>query len=476
VTVERLATTLGFLALSALAILVHLRRTRSAPPRRCPRCDEPLGAGPASCPRCGVPLQVFELSAAPAVPRNSVEAATGGAAHAVVRADVCVGCAACVPVCPEEGAIRLEGKLAVVDAARCRGHGRCVEACPVGGILLATGAEVHRVEVPDVRLDFQSNVPGIYVVGELGGRGLIKNAINEGKLAAENVARELACQAARRDPQALDVAIVGGGPAGLSAGLEAHRAGLRYAILEQGTLADSIRRYPRHKLVLGEPVRVPLWGDLWIADATKETLLRVWESVVEGTGLDLRTQHRVEAIVRDGAHFALRGEGFELRARKVILALGRRGTPRRLGVAGEDSGKVFYDIVEMDAFRGRRVLVVGGGDSALESAVGLATQPRTEVALSHRGQDFPRAKERNVARLRDAEASGSIRVLRESAVTSIEQDRVTLALPDGPMVLPNDIVIVRIGGEPPDRFLSRIGIGKVVKELPLEKARDAVAP
>jgi thioredoxin reductase len=315
-------------------------------------------------------------------------------------------------------------------------------------------------------------------VGELGGRGLIKNAINEGKLAAENVARELASGAPARGeaPGVLDVAIVGGGPAGLSAGLEAHRTGLRYAILEQGTLADSIRRYPRHKLVLGEPLRVPLWGDLWIADATKETLLRVWESVVEGTGLELRTGHRVGAIARDGDLFVLRGEGFAVRARKVILALGRRGTPRRLGVAGEDSGKVFYEIVEMDAFRGRRVLVVGGGDSALESAVGLATQPGTVVSLSHRGRDFPRAKDRNVARLRDAEASGSIRVLRESAVTSIEPDRVTLAVPEGPVLLPNDVVIVRIGGDPPDRFLAQVGIAKVVKELPLEKARDAVAP
>lgn len=404
-------------------------------------------------------------------------AAAGGreddAVHAIVRADVCVGCGACVPACPETGAIRMEGKLAVVDAKRCAGHGRCADACPVGGILLATGA-VHRVEVPDVRADFRTNVPGVYVVGELGGRGLIKNAINEGRLAAEGVARELGPDRPRGST--LDVVIVGGGPAGLSAGLEAQRAGLRYVVLEQGTLADSIRRYPRHKLVLGEPLRVPLWGDLWVADATKETLLRVWESIVEGAELDVRTHHRVREVVPAAGEFVVRGEEFAVRARRVILALGRRGTPRRLGVPGEESGKVFYDIMEMEAFRGGRVLVVGGGDSALESAVGLATQPDTEVTLSYRGREFARAKERNIARLGEAEASGSLRVLRESEVTAIEPDRVRLARPEGPLELPNDHVIVRIGGEPPDRFLQRIGIGKVVKELPLEDVREAIAP
>jgi len=472
-----LVTTVAFLVICALAITAHVRRSLRAPVRRCPRCDTTLAGDPVSCPGCGVPLQIFELSAAPAVAPREPDGERR-AAHAVVRADVCVGCGACVPVCPEKGAIRLEGKLAVVDASRCTGHGRCVEACPVGGILLATGGEVHRVQVPDVRPDFQSNVPGIYVVGELGGRGLIKNAINEGKLAAENVARELAARGprTRATDGMLDLAIVGGGPAGLSAGLEAHRSGLRYAILEQGTLADSIRRYPRHKLVLGEPVRVPLWGDLWIADATKETLLRAWQSIVDATGLQLHTGRRVREVRRHPGGFLLSGDDFAVRARRVILALGRRGTPRRLGVPGEESGKVFYDIIEMDAFRGRRVLVVGGGDSALESAIGLAAQPGTPVTLSHRRRDFPRAKERNVEKMRRAEESGSLRVLRESAVTSIDEDRVTLAVAGEKLVVPNDVVIVRIGGEPPDGFLASVGIAKVEKELRLEEARRAVAP
>jgi thioredoxin reductase len=372
----------------------------------------------------------------------------------------------------------MEGKLAVVDVERCVGHGKCVDACPVGGILLTTGAEVHRVEVPDVRRDFQSNVPGIYIVGELGGRGLIKNAINEGKVAAESVAKELAGDVQSRPtlaaPPIFDLAIVGGGPAGLSAGLEAQSAGLDYVILEQGTLADSIRRYPRHKLVLGEPVSVPLWGDLWIADASKETLLRVWETIVESRELRLRSGHRVQEVTTEGGVFLLRGETFAVHARSVILALGRRGTPRRLGVPGEESNRVFYDIVEMEAFRGQRVLVVGGGDSALESAIGLAHQTETAVTLSYRGRDFDRAKERNVARLQEAERVRGVRVLRESTVVSIEPGRVKIAGPDGTIDLPNDTVIVRIGGEPPDRFLARLGIASVVKELPLAEARDAV--
>jgi ferredoxin len=126
-----------------------------------------------------MPLQIFEVVSAAPIDETASTAAAG-APHAVVRADMCVGCGTCVSVCPEPGAIRLEGKLAVIERPKCLGHGKCAEACPVGAIALATGDAVHRVEVPMVHPDFQSNVRGIYIVGELGGRGLIKNAINEG--------------------------------------------------------------------------------------------------------------------------------------------------------------------------------------------------------------------------------------------------------------------------------------------------------
>jgi thioredoxin reductase len=334
---------------------------------------------------------------------------------------------------------------------------------------------VQRLEVPDLDANFQSNVPGLYIVGELGGRGLIKNAINEGKIAAEAVARAAARDLAGRaaDPGVLDVVVVGSGPAGLSAGLEALRSGLRYAVLEQGDLSDTIHRYPRHKLLLAEPVRMPLYGDLWIADASKESLLKVWETIIQKTGLQVRTRHRVERIEKSGDHFEVATADAVFHARHVILAMGRRGTPRRLGVPGEERPGVFYDIVEMEAFTGRRVLVVGGGDSAIESAVGLANQQGTQVTLSYRGDAFARIKDRNRAKL-DAEARrGRIEVLLESQVREIRPECVVLEVAGQSRIQPGCDVIIRIGGDPPYEFLKRIGVRILHKEVALREAREA---
>jgi heterodisulfide reductase subunit A-like polyferredoxin len=184
-------------------------------------------------------LQVYEVVAAPI----ATGTATGGALRALVRGDMCVGCGTCVASCPEPGAITMRGKLAVVDNALCQGHGECVAACPVGAISVNAGTAANRVMVPELDGAFQSNVRGLFIVGELGGRGLIKNAINEGKIAVEQVARELPPGEPRADGRedVLDVAIVGSGPAGLSAGLEDLRQGLSYAVIEQGSLSDTVR-------------------------------------------------------------------------------------------------------------------------------------------------------------------------------------------------------------------------------------------
>jgi len=478
---------IAFALVTAVVVGLYLRKSSTEEATRpCPRCHAPVAMDRRRCPHCNVPMQAFEVTTARIVTNNTPaptandngDGAAAEKVHAIVRADACVGCGTCVPACPIEGAIRLEGKLAVVDKNLCDGLGKCAEACPVGGIILGTGGSVHRVEVPDVAPDFQSNVPGLYLAGEVGGRGLIKNAINEGRLAAEAVVRQLRPHGERRQSPrrtaAFDLIIVGGGPAGLSAALEADKAGLAYVVLEQGSLADSIRKYPRHKLLLAEPVGVPLYGELWVADATKEALLAMWEATIRKRGIKFRTNHRVTSIRRDGQDLLVAGPDFALRGRRVILAMGRRGTPRRLGVPGEELPKVFYDVAEMEEFRGRRVLVVGGGDSALESAVGLANQPGTEVVLSYRGGTFEKAKERNRVKLDAVEREGKVRVLRESHVRAIAPDHVEIEIEGRVERLANDSVIVRIGGEAPRGFLESVGIRMVTREMAISDAQETV--
>lgn len=480
---EALLTTLGFLVITVLSVALHLRQqgtVRGAaaavpvgPP--CPRCAAPVPVGAGFCPACGVPQQIYEIVSArlttPADP--TAPGAPLKPLHAMIRADRCVGCGTCVAACPEPNALKLVGKVAIVDTALCKGHGDCVKACPVNAINLSAGAAVQEVEVPQVNACFESNLPGLYIVGELGGRGLIKNAINEGKIAVEEAVRHLqAChpQSGEMDRDIHDLLIVGSGPAGLSAGLEAHRSQLNFVILEQGTVADSIRRYPRHKILLSEPVRVPLYGDLWVADASKETLLEVWETIIASNNLPLRTDHRVEGVGFSNGVYTVQTNQGSFRSRLVVLAMGRRGTPRQLGVPGEAMGKVFYDVVEMEAFAGHRVLVVGGGDSAVESALGLANQPKTTVHLSYRGGELSRVKARNLDKFRAAVAEGKISALFDSQVREIRESDVVLTTGGQTIHLPNDTVIIRIGGDPPLKFLERIGVRVVRKDVPLMSA------
>jgi putative YpdA family bacillithiol system oxidoreductase len=473
-----LLTAAVFLAITIVFVAIHVARNRSggaAPAgRTCPRCKTPTSEGALLCPACKAPLQAFELLTAKVV--SGEKKPDNGPLHAIVRADVCVGCGTCVGVCPEPGAIQLVHKVARVNLDLCKGHGACATACPVGAILVTAGAAVQEVETPELTINFEATtLPGLYVVGELGGRGLIKNAINEGRLAMEHVAQVLADDPFRGNTEGgvYDVAIVGSGPAGLSAGLEAMHQGLRYVMLEQGTLSDTISKYPRKKLLFAEPLRVPLYGALWIADASKESLLACWQTVIEKTGLRIQSHTRIESIEKQDGSFRLVAGERAFRARRVVLAMGRRGTPRRLGAPGEELDKVLYDIVEMEVFAGQRMLVVGGGDSAVESALGLANQAGTTVTLSYRGSEFGRVKERNREKIDAAVDAGRVELLLESQVKEIRRDVVVLEHQGALRLLPNDGVVVRIGGEAPYPFLQRIGIKIVKKELVLESEGKA---
>jgi thioredoxin reductase/NAD-dependent dihydropyrimidine dehydrogenase PreA subunit len=381
----------------------------------------------------------------------------------------CLGCGACVRACPEGDVLAVTGRRAeLVHPSSCVGHGACRTACPFDAITLVLGSERRGVEIPMLGPDFQTNVPGIYVAGELGGMGLVRNAVEQGRQAIEAIA---AAEGGGGDDTALDVVIVGAGPAGISATLAARARGLRAVTLEQESLGGSVMHYPRKKLVTTDPVELPLGGRLRRGRIEKEELLAFWQGVVERAGVEIREGERVEAVWRSEDDFEVRSSRGSYRARAVLLAVGRRGTPRRLGVPGEELPKVVYRLVDAEQYRGQRVLVVGGGDSALEAAAALAEQPGTRVALSYRGDAFQRARRESRAAVEAAQAASKLDVRLGSEVVAIAPGSVTLRASGRDEALENDAVVLCLGGVLPTDFLREIGVEVEIKRgTPLASA------
>jgi thioredoxin reductase len=386
--------------------------------------------------------------------------ATPASAHPWIDPARCLGCALCVSACPENGVLGLaRGKAVMVKAANCVGHGACKEACPTDAITLVLGTREQGVEVPALDPEFETNLPGLFVAGELGGMGLIRNAIEQGRQVIASLSQRLE----RGAPDRLDVVIIGAGPAGFSAALAAHERGLRYRTLEQDCLGGTVSRYPRAKLVLTAPVELPMVGRVKLRETSREALLELWQRTERETGVEIHYGERVQDIrpLPDG--FEVQSSSGVHRCQTVVLAIGRRGSPRRLGVEGEGLPKVAYQIEDPADYAGQRVLVVGAGDSALEAATAIARQPGACVTLSCRGDGFPRAKPPNRERALAAERSRRLRVLRSSSVERVEAASVTIASPQGREQLPNDAVIVCIGGELPTRFLHQVGVATEVR-------------
>lgn len=375
--------------------------------------------------------------------------------HPWVDPGRCLGSGACIEACPETDVLgMLQGKAVLVAAANCVGHGACKDACPFDAITLVIGTREQGVEVPVLDPHFETNLPGLFVVGELGGMGLIRNAIAQGR----QVIDHLRALPGMGSGDRADVVIVGAGPAGFAATLAAHGHGLRYRTLEQDCLGGAVAHYPRRKLVLTSPVELPLVGKVKFRETTKEALLDLWQRSERETGIRIDYGETVTRIVREAGGFRVTSTGGEVACRAVVLAIGRRGTPRRLGAPGEELPKVTYLLEDAADLRGRKVLVVGAGDTALEAAVALAEQPGTEVTLSCRGDSFARAKPPNRARIGACEQSGRVRVIRESRVVGIDAASVLLATAAGEARLANDAVLVCAGGELPFGFLREVGV------------------
>lgn len=373
--------------------------------------------------------------------------------HPVIDAARCLGSAACIAACPEGALGIVGGKAVLKNGAACIGHGACRAACPHDAIQLVFGTEKRGIDIPSLTPQFETNVPGIFIAGELGGMGLIRKAAEQGRQAMEVI------RGRPGDGFEHDVVIVGSGPAGLSAGLTAIQHRLRYKIVEQEeSLGGAVFHYPRHKVAMTAPVTLALVGKVNFREVSKEELLDFWNGVVEKTGLQVAFRERLEGIDADGSGFVVRTDRGRHRTRSVLLAMGRRGTPRRLEVPGEHMSKVVYRLIDAAQYRGRAVLVVGGGDSALEAAIALAGEAGTEVTLSYRSEAFSRVKKPNRDRLEALQRSGRVRVMLASQVQSIGEHDVRLQRGDTQETLRNDAVIVCAGGQLPTPLLQSIGI------------------
>jgi len=383
--------------------------------------------------------------------------------HPVIDPARCLGCASCVRACPEKSVLGIiDGKAALIEPASCVGHGACQTSCPTDAITLVFGTETRGVDIPLLSPEFETTVPGIFIAGELGGMGLIRNAIEQGRQAITAIASRIARMPAV-DGEIMDVVIIGCGPAGIAASLGAIEQKLSFVTLDQSSLGGTVAHFPRGKLVMTAPATLPMIGKVHFSEVSKEELLAFWGDVIGRAGLEPRFEEQVTAVVRCNQHFEVVSTSARYRTKTILLAIGRRGTPRPLGVPGEELDKVVYRLIDPEQYAGKHMLVVGGGDSALEAARRLAEQPGTVVTLSYRGEAYSRARAKNRDGVRELVSRGLLREELSSQVLEIGSDDVTLDCAGQVRKIPNDGVIICAGGLLPTAFLDSMGISVETK-------------
>lgn len=398
------------------------------------------------------------------------------AQHPLIDVSSCIGCGACVDVCPEgEVLMVLGGKAALIHPAKCIGHGLCAEACPVGAIEIVMAPPSMAADLPALTDQLESTVPNLFIAGELGGLALIKNAVNQGRDCVDVIATRRSLPGRPRKGAVLDLCIVGAGPAGLSASFRAIEKKLSFVTLEAETLGGAVAKYPRQKLVMTSPVEFPLHGKFNKLEIGKEELLAFWQKAAQRAGLEIHAGEPVQTITRDpdGAFTIVTGKN-QYRAQAVVLAIGRRGTPRKLDIPGEELPHVMYSLLDAEAYSGKEILVVGGGDSAVEAALGLAFQRGNRVTLSYRKGSFSRLKDRNQKQLEAQVRAGKLTVLFNSQPEAIRVGSVELTVNGERRTLANDYVWIFAGGTAPNAFLEQCGVGLGRQDLQ-GQVREAIS-
>lgn len=376
--------------------------------------------------------------------------------HAI-NDDRCTGCEACVSACPTNVLALVSHKSRVLRFQDCVQCEACSRACPTTALVMhPLGTTPPSLRLPDLDRHFQTRVPGQYLIGEVAGKPLVKNAANLGRVVIEHI---VAGGLDRAAPADVDVAIVGSGPGGLSAALTCIHHGLSYVLLEKEQIAAStVARYPKGKPFMAEPADADNLSFLPVFDASKEELVETWKRTVELAGVEVRRGEPVESIARGGDVFRVVTPSGSYAARRVVLAVGTRGKPRTLGIPGEQQPHVFSDLDDPDDYAGQPVLVVGGGDSALEAALALA-RAGASVTLAYRGRAFGRAQKKNRDAVEAAAAAGTMRVLLQTSPVEIQARDVVLAVADGQrQTIPSSAVFVLIGADLPRAWLGRLGV------------------
>lgn len=403
-----------------------------------------------------------EESARVAAERGEIFSGGPRAQHPQIDLNQCIGCGACVGVCPEGDVLGLlGGKATIINGHKCIGHSLCAEECPVGAIVMVTSsAGAVQSGQPILSPQYETSLDNLFIAGELGGLALIRNAVNQGRDCVDVVAgriAELRCRCS--DADVFDLIVIGAGPAGISASLRAVERELRTLTLERDAIGGTVSKYPRQKLVMTSPVEFPLYGKFRQTQLSKEDLLAFWDQVMQRTDLNIHAGEGVDMLRResDGVFHIATAAG-SYRARAVVLAIGKAGTPRKLGVPGEDLPHVMYRLIEADHYTGRNILVVGGGDSAVEAAMGLVEQRDNRVTISYRGASFTRLKDRNRRRMDEYQRTRRIEVLYNSNPREFRQGSVVVETEGSLREVPNDYAWIFAGGTSPTDFLRSSGI------------------